>query len=39
MSQVKEVKGLSWNCGSISTAKWTGNHYYMYDMGLNTTLC
>ncbi|KAF6031291.1 SUOX [Bugula neritina] len=24
MSQVKEVKGLSWNCGSISTAKWTG---------------
>ena len=24
MSKVKEVKGLSWNCGSISTATWTG---------------
>lgn len=24
MSKVKEVKGLSWNCGSISTAEFTG---------------
>lgn len=26
MSKVKEVKGLSWNCGSISTATWTGSY-------------
>ena len=26
MSKVKEVKGLSWNCGSISTAEFKGNY-------------
>lgn len=28
MSKVKEVKGLSWNCGSISTAEFKGRTIY-----------